>query len=283
MTFDPRLTPARADLAADFLKGVIDAPSYAKGNKRRVSAPLCPLRSRPDETASLATELLFGETFSVYDDKDGWSWGQAATDDYVGYVPSAALEDPGAAPTHMLGVLRSFIYPEPNLKAPIKAALSLGALASIKSHDGDFLEIEESGFIFADHLRAIDQVEPDYVTTAVRFMGIPYLWGGRSSFGLDCSALVQLALGFAGISAPRDTDMQAKGIGDEVEPDLENLQGGDIVFFPGHVGIMIDGRTLLHANAWEMMVSPHPLRHVIAQIAKKEGWPITCVRRLAAT
>lgn len=280
MTFDARLTPARADLAADFLKGIIDAPSYAKGTKRCVGAPLCPLRGSPDETASLATELLFGETFSVYDDKDGWSWGQAAVDDYVGYVPSAALKDPGPAPTHMLGVLRSFVYPEPDLKTPIKAALSLGALVHAKSQNGDFIEVEGSGFVFADHLKVIGQTDPDYVTTAVRFMGVPYLWGGRSSLGLDCSGLVQLSLGFAGISAPRDTDMQAKGIGEEVEPDLENLQGGDLVFFPGHVGIMIDGRTLLHANAWEMMVSPHPLRHVIGQIAKKEDQPVTCVRRL---
>lgn len=279
MTFDPRLTPARPDLAADFLKGVVDAPTYAKGQKKRVGVPVCPLRGKPDEAASLATELLFGETFSVYEEKDGWSWGQASLDDYVGYAPSTALETPGAEPSHMIAVLRSFIYPGPDLKAPVTAALSLGSLATIKSRDGDFMELEGSGFVFAEHLRPVSQFEPDYVTTAVRFMGAPYLWGGRSSLGVDCSGLVQLALGFAGINVPRDTDMQAKGIGEEVEPDLSSLQSGDLVFFPGHVGVMLDGQTLLHANAWDMMVSPHPLRHVVAQIAKKEAEPLTCVRR----
>lgn len=281
MTFDPRLTPAREDLAADFLRGVVTAAEFTKGTKKRVVSAQCPLRSAPDHGAGLSTELLYGESFVVYEDKDGWSWGQAVIDDYVGFVPSSALGKVGGDATHQVGVLRTFVYPQPDLKSPTDMALSLGAYATVIGIEGDFSSIEGGGFVFTAHLDLIASFEPDYLTTAIRFMGVPYLWGGRSSLGIDCSGLIQTALQRARIPCPRDSDMQAKGLGDEIEPDMNRLQRGDLAFFPGHVGMMVDEQTLLHANAWDMMVSPHPLRYVIAEIAKKEAKPLTCIRRFS--
>jgi len=281
MTFDPRLTPARDDLAADFLRGIVTADTFAKGSEKRVVSARCPLRGRPDEAAWLSTELLFGESFVVYEERAGWAWGQSGRDDYVGYVPSDQLGEPGGKPTHQVGVLRTFIYPEPNLKSPTDNALSLGSLAMVSGSDGDFAEIEGSGYVFSAHLVPVEAMEADYLTTAIRFIGVPYLWGGRSSLGLDCSGLIQIVLQRAGLSCPRDSDMQAKSLGEQIEPDLAALQRGDLAFFPGHVGLMVDEQTLLHANAWDMMVSPHPLRYVIAEIGKKEAEPLTCIRRFS--
>lgn len=281
MTFDPRLTPAREDLAADFLRGIVTATEFAKGTAKRVVRAQCPLRAAPDHGAGLSTELLFGEGFTVYEDKNGWSWGQSAIDDYVGFVPSDALGSAGSKATHQVSVLRTFVYPEPDLKSPTEMAVSIGAYATVAGTEGDFSGLESGGYVFTAHLEPVASFEPDYLTTAIRFMGVPYLWGGRSSLGIDCSGLIQIALQRARISCPRDSDMQAKSLGDEIEPDLGRLQRGDLAFFPGHVGMMVDEQTLLHANAWDMMVSPHPLRYVVAEIAKKEAKPLTCVRRFS--
>ena len=281
MTFDPRLTPAREDLAADFLRGIVTASEFAKGAKKRVVSSQCPLRAAPDHGASLSTELLYGEDFVVYEDKNGWSWGQTSIDDYVGFVPSDALDEIRSDATHQVSVLRTFIYPRADVKSPTNIGLSLGAYATVIGEDGNFSNIEGGGFVFTAHLDPLASFESDYLTTAIRFMGVPYLWGGRSSLGIDCSGLIQIALQRARIPCPRDSDMQANSLGDEIEPNVNRLQRGDLAFFPRHVGIMVDEQTVLHANAWDMMVSPHPLRYVIAEIAKTEEKPLTRIRRLS--
>ncbi|MDA0338804.1 MAG: NlpC/P60 family protein [Proteobacteria bacterium] len=281
MSFDPRLTPAREDLAADFLRSAIKAAHYEKGVRRQVVTPQAPLHGTPDASSQMTTELLMGERFTVYEDKDGWSWGQSERDDYVGYVPSASLGATGEAVTHKVAVLRTFIYAGADLKSPVLGAISMGAQVAQTGTEGDFTSIETGGYVFTSHLVGIDHIEPDYLTTAIRFVGAPYLWGGRSSLGLDCSGLVQIALQAAGISCPRDSDMQGKGLGEALDPHVPRLERGDLVFFPGHVGLMIDEGTLLHANAWDMMVSPHPLRYVITEISKKHEQPIMTIRRLA--
>ena len=279
MPFDPRLTPARDDLAADFLRAVVKADRYEKGVRQQVIAPQTPVYGAPDSAAQMTTELLMGERFTVYDSANGWAWGQAEKDDYVGYMPANALGEATTAPTHKVSVLRTFLYAEADLKSPVRGAISMGAQLTALDADGDFTETD-GGFVFTQHLVPVDQTEPDYLTTAVRFIGVPYLWGGRTSLGLDCSGLVQIALQMAGIACPRDSDMQAKGLGEALDPHVPRLERGDLIFFPGHVGMMLDEGTLLHANAWDMMVSPHPLRYVIAEVSKKHEQPITAIRRL---
>jgi cell wall-associated NlpC family hydrolase len=278
---DPRITPAREDLAADYLRAVVKVPSYVKGVPRQVRLPYAPLHKQPDTQSGRLTEALMGEGVIVYEDKGGWSWCQLAADGYVGYMPSVALGDPGPEPTHKVGALRTFIYARPDLKSPVMGAASLGVTVAATETDGEFTAIENGGWIFSDHLRPVDEMEADYLTTAIRFIGVPYLWGGNTSMGLDCSGLVQTSLRFAGIlNCPRDSDMQAAGLGEAVEPDARLAQRGDLVFFPGHVGLVIDDGVLLHANAWDMMVSPHPLRYVVAEIAKKNPTPVAAIRRL---
>ena len=281
MSFDPRLTPAREDLAADFLRAVVEAGRYEKGDRKAVTAPRAPLHGSPDSNSQMTTELLMGERFTVYEEKDGWAWGQSERDDYVGYLPADALGVAGAAPDMKVGTLRTFIYAEADLKSRVLGLISMGTPLATTGAEGDFTALESGGYVFSSHLLPADHVEPDYLTTAIRFVGTPYLWGGRTSLGLDCSGLVQIALQAAGIDCPRDSDMQAKGLGEAVDPMAPRLERGDLVFFPGHVGMMIDEGTLLHANAWDMMVSPHPLRYVIAEISKKHDQPVTAVRRIA--
>ena len=279
LPFDPRLTPARGDVAADFLRAVVKADRYEKGSRQQVIVPRTPLHGIPDSTAQMTTELLMGERFTVYDTVDGWAWGQAEQDDYVGYLPAEALGPDDTTPTHKVGVLRTFLYADADLKSPVQGAISLGAQVTALETEGDFTETAH-GYVFTQHLIPVDQTEPDYLTTAVRFVGTPYLWGGRTSLGLDCSGLVQIVLQMAGFPCPRDSDMQAKGLGEALDPHVPRLERGDLVFFPGHVGMMLDEGTLLHANAWDMMVSPHPLRYVIAEVSKKHEQPITAIRRL---
>jgi cell wall-associated NlpC family hydrolase len=281
MKGDPRLTPAREDLAADYLRSVIKVDRYAKGVPRQVRLSYAPLHARPDTASGRLTEALMGEAVIVYEDEGGWSWCQLATDGYVGYMPSVALGDPGDEPTHKVGVLRTFIYAEPDLKSKVLGAVSLGSQVAATSTEDVFTGIEGGGWVFGEHLRPVGEMEPDYLTTAIRFVGVPYLWGGKTSMGLDCSGLVQLSLQFAGVmNCPRDSDMQAAALGEAVDPDARLAQRGDLVFFPGHVGMVIDDGVLLHANAWDMMVSPHPLRYVVAEVAKKHPTPVTAIRRL---
>lgn len=281
MKGDPRLTPAREDLAADYLRSVIKVPHYAKGVRKQVRLSYAPLHARPDTASGRLTEALMGEGFTVYEENHGWSWGQLEADGYVGYMPSVALGDPGAPGTHKVGAIRTFIYARPDLKSQVLGAISLGATVSFAGEEGEFTAIDAGGYVFTDHLKPVDEMEADYLTTAIRFIGVPYLWGGKTSLGLDCSGLVQVSLQFAGIlNCPRDSDMQAAGLGEAVEPDARLAQRGDLVFFPGHVGLVIDDGVLLHANAWDMMVSPHPLRYVVAEIAKKNPVPVTAIRRL---
>ena len=281
MKGDPRITPAREDLAADYLRSVVKVASYAKGVPKQVRLPYAPLHKLPDTATGRLTEALMGEAAIVYEEKGGWSWCQLAADGYVGYMPSVALGEPGPEATHKVAALRTFIYRNADLKSPVMGAASLGVTVAATGDEGEFTAIDGGGWVFTGHLKPVDEVESDYLTTAIRFIGVPYLWGGNTSMGLDCSGLVQTSLRFAGIlNCPRDSDMQAAGLGEPVEPDARLAQRGDLVFFPGHVGLVIDDGVLLHANAWDMMVSPHPLRYVVAEIAKKNPTPITAIRRL---
>jgi cell wall-associated NlpC family hydrolase len=279
--FDRRLTPARPDLAAASLRGRIEAQSFVEGWPRRVIEAAAPLRQAPSHDAALETEALYGETVTVYEEEEGWAWAQLQRDSYVGYLPANAL-GAEAEPTHRLAATRSFLYPRPNIKAPPITALSLGALVKVASTEGEFSALVEGGYLHQRHLAPLDVFEADFVAVAERFLEAPYLWGGRTSQGLDCSALIQGALAAAGRSAPRDADLQEAALGSPIafDENLAGLKRGDLVFWKGHVGAMRDEAVIVHANGWHMKVVAEPLRIARDRIAATDGAPISSIRRL---
>ena len=212
--YDPRLTPARADLAAKALAGKVDAKRYVEGHVREIVEPQAPLRREPAPDAPLATEALKGERVTIYDENaEGWAWGQLAADGYVGWLPANALAPPGAAVTHKVSALRTLVFPGPSIKLSPVEALPLGARLAIARIEGSLAVTPTGGHVPAAHLAPIDVYETDFVAVAERFLGVPYLWGGKTTLGLDCSGLVQIALTACGIACPRDSDMQEQALG----------------------------------------------------------------------
>jgi cell wall-associated NlpC family hydrolase len=277
---DPRLTPARPELAARHLQGKVQAARFVEGEPREIADAQAPLRQSPSPDASLLTEALKGERVTVYETTaEGWSWAQLTADGYVGWIPSAALRPPGAEPTHRVAALRTLVFPGPSIKLPPVEALSLGSRLAIARSEGSLAMTADGGFVPARHLVPVTAHESDWVAVAERFVGVPYLWGGKSSFGIDCSGLVQVALTAAGIPCPRDSDMQERGLGAVVSGGLDAPRRGDLLFWKGHVAIARDPTTLLHANAFHMAVAIEPLADAIARI-RAAGSEVTSVRRL---
>lgn len=277
--FDPRVTPARPDLAARHLEGKVEAARFVDGVVREVIDAQAPLRHEPYPDAPFGTEALLGERVTVYDENEGWCWGQLANDGYVGWLPANGLAEPGPEPTHRVAALRTLVFPGPSIKVPPVAALSLGCRLAVLRMEKEFA-VTATGFVPARHVAPVDSVEPDFVAVAERFIGAPYLWGGKTSLGLDCSSLVQVALTAAGIACPRDSDMQ-QVLGEAVgaASDFSDLHRGDLVFWSGHVAIVRDPATVVHANAFHMAVALEPLGQAIARIAAA-GSEVTAVRRV---
>jgi cell wall-associated NlpC family hydrolase len=279
--FDPRLTPARADLAAKHLEGKVQAARFVDGRVYEVIEPQAPLRREPRPDASLDTEALKGECVTVYDSNgEGWAWGQLAADGYVGWLPENALAPPGAAPTHKVTALRTLVFPGPSIKLPPLEALPLGARLAIARIEDRMAVTPSGAYVPAVHLAPLDRNETDLVTVAERFLGAPYLWGGKTALGLDCSGLVQVALTACGVSCPRDSDMQEQALGTAVAADLSALRRGDLIFWKGHVAIVRDRDALLHANAHHMAVAIEPVAQAVARI-RNAGSEITSIRRIA--
>ena len=278
---DARLNAYRDDLAAASLEGLVDVPRFVTGEIRQVIATAAPVRRAPRFDAPLDTEALHGELLRVYDESEGWAWGQLERDRYVGYLPAECLRAELETPTHKVTALRTFVYPAADIKAPPLSALSFGATVAVTGTSGDFAELGASRFLFARHVAPIAFVEDDYVAVAARFVGTPYLWGGRQSFGLDCSALVQLALSAAGIACPRDGDMQEAELGESLpDPeDISALRRGDFIFWPRHVAIVAGGGQLLHANAYHMETVIEALSGAVQRIGDT-GLQISKVKRL---
>lgn len=279
---DPRLHPFRPDLAAVALKDRVRAPRYVEGRERQVSAPAAPLRRTPECAARLETEALYGELVTVYEERDGWAWGQLARDGYVGYLPAETLSGEIRDRTHRVAALRTHVFPEPAVKAPPLRLLSLNAGLAVRAAQGHFLELVGGGYVAAAHAAPLGEHAPDFVAVAERFLGTPYLWGGRTSLGLDCSALIQLSMEAAGLPAPRDSDMLQAALGEALDTgDLAALRRGDLVFWREHLGVMLDGARLLHANAHHMETVIEPLGDAIAR-GEAEGSAVTAIKRLPA-
>jgi cell wall-associated NlpC family hydrolase len=288
---DARRHAWRADLADETLRGVVAAPRYVTGERRQVVWAAVPLRKLPDPANGLETELLFGEDVFVFDEANGWAWVQAAFDRYVGYVPAAALAGALGKPTHKVRAAATFVYPEPSIKTPPALYLSLNTPVRVLDTTERFAALASGGFVMAHHIVPIGQNARDFVEMAERFVGTPYLWGGRTRLGLDCSGLVQLAMTAAGFACPRDTDMQRAEVGTAVDVpailqnpadttgDVDSLQRGDLVFWPGHVGIMTDGHMLLHANGHHMSTVIEPVVDAAQRIQRQTTHAVTAIRR----
>jgi cell wall-associated NlpC family hydrolase len=281
-SFDPRLTPARADLAAKYLEGKVTAARFVEGRVMEVAEPQAPLRREPRPDAPLETEALKGERVTVYEANDeGWSWGQLNADNYVGWLPSNALAAEGAPPTHKVAALRTLVFPGPSIKLPPLEALPLGAQLVVTRVEDRLAVTQSGGYVPAVHLTPIGDNEADFVAVAERFFGMPYLWGGKTSLGLDCSGLVQVALTACGLTCPRDSDMQEAALGTPLTADAahSNFMRGDLVFWKGHVAIVRDRDSLIHANAFHMAVAIEPIAAAIDRIAAG-GSTVTSIRRM---
>lgn len=272
--FDRRITPIRSDVAAAHLQLQTEAARFAEGEPASIAVGRVSLRAAPSDEAAQDSELLFGETFTVYDMADGWAWGQAARDSYVGYVPARALAAPFATQGHVTALMAP-LFPAPDFKKPVLDLLPLNAAVPVLGREGDYVRIHADG-LYLHHRHLEDTAPRDFVAVAERFLGVPYVWGGKTHAGLDCSGLIQTALHAVGREAPRDTDMQEATLGQAIPA---ATQRGDLIFWKGHVGVMLDETRLLHANAFHMQVAVEPLAEAVTRIAPAAG-AVTSVKRL---
>ncbi|MBZ9739362.1 MULTISPECIES: NlpC/P60 family protein [unclassified Mesorhizobium] len=276
---DARLHAFRSDLADARLKGEVAADRFVAGRPARISVPVSDIRKAPKTDSGVNTQALFGDDVLVFEDREGWAWIQAERDGYVGYVAEAMLGTRDHAPTHIVSVPRTFLYPGPDLRFPIAGQLSMGSTVTVtgaaETRGTHYAVLPSGEAIIAGHLRPVGEVAGDYVSVAEMFLGTPYLWGGVSGFGIDCSGLVQLAMRMAGLQVLRDSDMQAASVGEPLAPgpDFSGLQRGDLVFWKGHVAIMTDAETMIHANGHTMLVSREELKEAVARIGYLYGGP----------
>ena len=279
-TLDRRRNAYRADLAAEALRGKVAAPRFATGEERQLIDAAAPLRDTPDAHAGWSTQALFGERLTVYDECEGWAWVQLASDGYVGYLSASALSPGVRQTTHRVRTLGTCLYAAADFKSPPSLSLSMNAALCVAETGKSFARLDDGRFVPVAHIAERDRSEPDFVTIAEAFLGVPYVWGGKTRCGLDCSGLLQVAMHAAGLACPRDSDMQLAEIGSPITvgDDLAGLVRGDLVFWPGHVGLMVDAARLLHANAHHMSVAAEPLRMAADRIAQS-GSTITAIKR----
>jgi cell wall-associated NlpC family hydrolase len=278
MRLDPRLHAYRPDLADARLADRIPAARYAEGRPHIVTAGLVDVRSAPRSDASQTTQALMGEAVAVFDIEKDWAWCQLGRDNYVGYVPASALAEGIAAATHEVSVPSTFVYPDANLKTAPYTAIYMCTPLAVVDEGEKWSRIADGRNVFTRHLRPLGTASGEPVAVAQMFEHTPYLWGGRTRFGLDCSGLVQTAFQACGIACPRDTDMMEREFGQPLAFDAAVLQRGDLVFWKGHVGMMLDGDRLIHSNGHHMTTVIEPLPDALKRIAALFG-PATSFRR----
>jgi len=274
---DPRVTLARPDLADLRLEGVVAAARYQASAPMVCAVPVTAVRAAPSPEAEQWDQLLAGELFRVLEVKDGFAWGQAARDGYVGFVDAASLAPAGDPPTHAVGAIRTYAFSRPDIKSRPEGLYSLNALVTVEAREGRFAKGVGTGWFIESHLSPIGRGEADCVAVAQRFLGAPYQWGGRESLGLDCSGLLQQALYACARACPRDTDMQREAFPEIAEADRRR---GDLVFWKGHVAILLSPETILHANAHHMAVAIEPLAEAIARVEAAGGGSVLGYRRV---
>ncbi|MDQ2633423.1 MAG: NlpC/P60 family protein [Pseudomonadota bacterium] len=277
--YDKRLHAFRPDLADAKLKGEVMADRFVAGSPARIVAPVADMLGEPRPDAGLNTQLLRGDDVTVFEETEGWAWVQAARDGYVGYVSGGALGPRADEPTHLVSAPRSFLYPGPDLKLPRLGELSLGSAVTVQgfaeTRGTRYALLSTGEAMISGHLRPAGEACDDYVAVAETLSMTPYLWGGSSAFGIDCSGLVQLAMRMTGRDVLRDTDMQAATLGEPIEPgeNHSGLRRGDLAFWKGHVAIMTDEATMIHANGDTMLVSREGLAEAIDRIGYLYGGP----------
>lgn len=260
---DPRLTLIRNGVASAALEGIIPAERYVETTAWHCMVPAAAIRKTVESDSEQLDQLVFGEVFDVLETDGAFAFGQARRDGYVGYVYRAALAAGVVEPTHWVRALRTYAFTKPDIKSAPVGLYTLNSLVKIKQVEGRFGRAEGTGWLTLDHLSPVGETLADPVAVAESFREAPYQWGGRESAGLDCSGLVQQALYAAGLASLRDTDMQASG-GQAVTQG--ELRRGDLVFWKGHVAVMVDETRMLHANAFHMAVREEPLGEAVARI-----------------
>jgi cell wall-associated NlpC family hydrolase len=276
---DARLHAFRPDLADDRLRGEVSAERFVSGRPARIAAAVADIRKAPSPNAGLDTQALLGDDVRVFEQAGGWAWIQTERDGYVGYVAETMLGPQGLPSTHLVAAPRSFLYPGPDMKLPRSGQLSMGSAVTVTGYAetrGTRYALLPSGdAVIAGHLRPTGDAAADYVAVAETLLNTPYLWGGASAFGIDCSGLVQLSIRMAGRNVLRDTDMQAESIGEPLQPGhgFSGLLRGDLVFWKGHVAIMTDPENTIHANGHTMLVSRERLSDAVERIGYLYGGP----------
>lgn len=277
MKHDPRITPWRDGIAARSLEGVLEAEVYLDPKAMSGMAPAAAIRATADAGSEQMDQLLFGERFEVLEEEGGWLFGQAARDGYVGFVEAAALAPAGPMPTHRVSALRTYAFAEPSIKSRAAGPYSINSLVTVEAVEGKLAKVAGAGWMTAAHLSPIGEFEDDWAAVAERFVGAPYLWGGRESVGLDCSGLIQQALFACGRACPRDTDQQ-QAIGAPIE--AAAFGRGDLVFWKGHVAMGVGEGRIVHANGHHMATVVEPLAEAIARIDGAGSGQPTAYRRV---
>ena len=270
---DRRLMPASDRVAHVSLRGMIEAPAWTEGQPAEVVVPLADLRNSP--FGARERQLLLGDAFLVIDRDQGQAFGMALKDGYCGWLPEAALGAPTKV-THFVATLGSHLYPEPTVRAEATGSLTLGSRLRVLGQQGSFAETPH-GFVPVAHLRRLGDWHADPAEVAGLFLGVPYLWGGNSRDGLDCSGLVQATMLACGRACPGDADLQ-ETIGQGLDGS-EPLQRGDLVFWRAHVAMMLDAGNMIHANGHHMAVVVEGLRDAAMRIEDAGSGPVTALRR----